>query len=66
MVLVSITLEDNIKPGQRFVKQISEKFDLPVIIGGLALENNKIKFNGIVTQENSLSKIYNEVRTQLS
>jgi MerR family transcriptional regulator, light-induced transcriptional regulator len=66
MVLVSITLEDNIKPGQRFVKQISEKFDLPVIIGGLALENNKNKFNGIVTQENSLSKIYNEVRTQLS
>ena len=66
LVLVSITLDDNIKPGQRFVKKISEKYDIPVLVGGLALENKKAKFDGITIQENSLAEIYNEVRTQLS
>jgi methanogenic corrinoid protein MtbC1 len=66
LILVSITLEDNIKPGQRFVKKISEKYDVPVLVGGLALENKKAKFEGMVIQDNSLSKIYNVVKTQLS
>ncbi len=66
VILVSITLEDNIKPGQRFVKKIVEKYDIPVLVGGLALENKKPKFDGLIIKENSLSKIYNEVRTHLS
>lgn len=66
IVLVSISLEENIKPGQRFVKKIVEKYDIPVLVGGSALENTKAKFDGLTIQDNSLSKIYNEVRTQLS
>jgi MerR family transcriptional regulator, light-induced transcriptional regulator len=66
IVLVSITLEDNIRPGQRFVKKIVEKYNIPILVGGLALENKKPKFEGVIIKENSLSKIYNEVRTQLS
>jgi MerR family transcriptional regulator, light-induced transcriptional regulator len=66
LVLVSITLEDNIKPGQRFVKKIVEKFDIPVFVGGFALVDKKPKFEGLLVNEDSLSKIYNVVRTELS
>lgn len=66
LVLVSITLEDNIKSGQRFVKKIVEKYDVPVLVGGLAIVNKNQKFNGMAIQENSLSKIYNIVRTEIS
>jgi MerR family transcriptional regulator, light-induced transcriptional regulator len=65
LVLVSITLEDNIKPGQRFVKKIAGKYNIPVFVGGLALGNNKAKFDGMIIGDNSLSKIYNVVRSQL-
>ena len=66
LVLVSITLEDNIKPGKRFVKKIAEKFDMPILVGGLALANNKSKFEGTVIQEDELPQIYNLIRTELS
>ena len=66
LVLVSITLEENIKPGQRFVKKLTEKFDIPVLVGGLALENSKGKFSGTIIQEKSLPSIYNLIRTTLS
>lgn len=66
LVLVSITLEDNIKPGKRFVKKLAEKFDMPILVGGLALANNKSKFEGTVIQEDELPQIYNLIRTELS
>ncbi len=66
LVLVSITLDENIKPGQRFVKKIAEKHDVPIFVGGLALENKKSNFEGTIIEDNSLSKIYNVVKTQLS
>lgn len=66
LVLVSITLDDNIKPGQRFVKKLTEKYDIPVFVGGLALADKKTKFDGKVVQEDTLPKIYNLIRTELS
>lgn len=65
-VLVSITLEENIKAGQRFVKKITEKYDGPIFIGGQALENKNLKFDGTAIPEKSLVKIYNLLRTSLS
>ena len=66
LILVSITLDDNIKPGQRFVKKLADKFDIPIMIGGLALENSSAKFDGAVIQDDSLSQIYKLVRNQTS
>ncbi len=66
IILVSITLDENIKPGQRFVKKIVENYDGPVYVGGLALENIKAKFNGKIIKENALPQIYNLIRAQLS
>lgn len=65
LVLVSITIEENIKPGQRLVKKIIENFDIPVYVGGLALENSKAKFQGEVIQENALPRIYNLVKARI-
>jgi methanogenic corrinoid protein MtbC1 len=57
-VMVSITLEDNIKPGQRLVKKILDHFDVRVYIGGQALKNDKVKFeNAQIIRENSLRNI---------
>ena len=66
LVLVSITLEENIKPGQRLVKKLAEKYDIPVFVGGLALANKQAKFDGTIIQDDSLPKIYNLIRTHLS
>ena len=66
LVLVSVTLDENIKPGQRFVKKISEKFKIPVFVGGLALENSNAKFNATLVPDDSLAKIYNLIKTTIS
>ena len=47
-VLVSITLDDNIKAGQRLIRKISNEYKrLPVYVGGQALVENKSKFDAI-------------------
>lgn len=58
-VLVSITLPDNIKPGQRLVKKISERTKVPIFVGGQAIKNNtEIRFDGAqVIQESSLKTL---------
>lgn len=63
VVFVSITLEDNIKPGQRLVKKISESYDTPVFVGGFALENEKSpKFDGTVLKNIALEQIPRIIR----
>lgn len=49
LIMVSITLEDNIKAGQRLIKKIKENSSVPVIVGGYALRQEKIpKFDAEV------------------
>ena len=59
-LIVSITLEDNIKSGQRMVKKIHEAYKkLPIFIGGLAFsEKTKFKFAGkLITDTHALEQI---------
>ena len=58
-VLVSITLDDNIRAGQRLIQKISDRYKrLPVYVGGQALVDNKSKFNAIkIEPELALEKI---------
>jgi methanogenic corrinoid protein MtbC1 len=45
-VLVSVTLPDNIKPGQRLVRRISERIDVPIFVGGQAFKDHvNVKFD---------------------
>ena len=54
-ILISVTLEDNIKPAQRLVKKITDSNKkLDVYVGGQALDNNRSKFDATVI-ESSIS-----------
>ena len=60
LVILSITLEDNVKSGQRMVKKIHEAYKkLPIFIGGLAFSEKKnFKFDGtLITNSNTLDQI---------
>ncbi|MBM3895602.1 MAG: histidine kinase [Thaumarchaeota archaeon] len=43
-ILVSVTLDDNIKSAQRLVKKIVERTDAPIFVGGQALKNEQVRF----------------------
>lgn len=67
IVMISITLEDNLKAGQRLVKRIKENCKIPVIVGGYALTNQKIpKFGVEVFKNSSLNELPKIIRTTLS
>lgn len=57
-VIVSITLQDNIRPGQRLVKKISDRTDVPIFVGGQALNDEKIQFeNAQIIRNTNLKEI---------
>ena len=57
-VIISMTLEDSIRPGQRLSKKISERRKVPIFVGGQALENKKIQFeNAQIVTNSSLKEI---------
>lgn len=57
-VIVSITLEDNIRPGQRLVKKIRDHFDVPIYVGGQAIKNDQVRFeNAQIIRDTSLKNI---------
>lgn len=57
-VIVSITLEDNIRPGQRLVKKIRDRFDVPIYVGGQAIKNDQVRFeNAQIIRDTSLKNI---------
>lgn len=64
VILVSITLEDNIPAGQRLVKKIKEQYNIPILIGGFALQSKKIpKFDATVIPDIPLDEIPKIIRT---
>lgn len=63
IVFVSITLEDNIKPGQRLVKKIADSYDIPIFVGGFAMENEKTpKFDATILKDIALEQIPRVIR----
>ena len=63
IVFVSITLEDNIKPGQRLVKKITDSYDIPIFVGGFAMENEKNpKFDATILKDIALEQIPRVIR----
>ena len=53
-ILISVTLEDNIKPAQRLVKKIIDaNKKLDVFVGGQAFDNNRSKCDAIVIESST-------------
>jgi methanogenic corrinoid protein MtbC1 len=58
IVLVSITLEDNISAGQRLVKKIKGQYSVPILVGGFAFQSEKNhKFDATVVPDVNLDEI---------
>ncbi|MCA9828019.1 MAG: cobalamin-dependent protein [Nitrosopumilus sp.] len=58
IILISITLEDNIGAGQRLVRKIRDKHKIPVLIGGRATQAEKAhRFEGDVICDVGLEEI---------
>ena len=67
LVMVSITLEDNLKAGQRLIKKIKGSFKIPIIVGGYALEQEKIpNFDAEIFVNSSLDQLPKIIRTTIS
>ena len=64
VILVSMTLDDNIPAGQRLVKKIKEQYNIPILVGGFALQSKIIpKFNATVISDIPLDEIPKIIRT---
>ena len=64
VVFISITLPDNLSAGQRLVKKIKNEYNIPILIGGYAMQTEKIpKFDGKVIVDLNLEEIPKIIRT---
>ena len=62
MILLSITISDNLKSGQRLVRKINQEFDIPIFVGGLAVQGKNIpKFDGEIIDDLSLYGIKKKI-----
>jgi len=60
-------LEDNLKTGQRLIKKIKDSFDVPIMVGGYALEQEKIpKFDAKVFANLTLADLPKIIRASIS
>jgi len=67
IIMISITLEDNLKAGKRLVKKIKERFNMPIIVGGYAFTNEFTpKFDAGVFKKPSLDELPKIIRTAVS
>jgi MerR family transcriptional regulator, light-induced transcriptional regulator len=69
LIMISITLSDNIKAGERLVKRIRSDFLTPILVGGLALSFRRYNnFHGAIIskpQENSMEDVLRLIRSSL-
>ena len=63
IVFLSITIKDNIQAGQRLVKKIKEQSNIPILVGGLAVqEDEHPKFDTKIISNTSLDEISKIIR----
>jgi methanogenic corrinoid protein MtbC1 len=68
LIMVSITLPENIKAGQRLIHKIESNFDIEILVGGMALVLAKGRFGNAIAlspQNNSLEDILRLIRSSI-
>jgi len=64
IVFISITLPDNISAGQRLVRKINDECKIPILIGGYAMQSEKIpKFDAKIISEVNLDDLPKIIRS---
>ncbi len=68
LIMVSITLPENIKAGERLIHKIESNFDIKILVGGLALVLAKVSFGNAIAlspREYSLEDILRLIRSSI-
>ena len=67
-IILSITIKDNLLPGQRLVRKISKEYDnIPILIGGLAVQGEKIpEFDGKIIENVYLEQIKKKIGSEIN
>ena len=65
LVLVSITIEDNIRTGQRLVEKIQGSSGVPVLAGGQAVKDGNAEFSCSVMIDGSLEATLRAIRGKI-
>lgn len=67
VIILSITIKDNLLAGQRLVKKIKKEYDdVPILIGGLAVQGKKIpEFDGSVIDNVHLEQIKKKIGSEI-
>ncbi|MCY4490626.1 MAG: cobalamin-dependent protein [Thaumarchaeota archaeon] len=67
VIMISITLEDNLVAGQRLVKKISSVCDIPIFVGGGALQSENIPvFQAEIIKDMKLDAVLQKIRRQVA
>lgn len=62
-VLISVTLDENLIPCERLVKKIRNKYDIPIFVGGYALQSKDIpNFDAEIIQDMDLEVIFKKIK----
>jgi methanogenic corrinoid protein MtbC1 len=71
IIFISITLEENIKPAERLIQKIHQKYNnrLPVVVGGSAVnkiyQNQESRIDAFLLKNASFGDIMNLVKTNI-
>jgi methanogenic corrinoid protein MtbC1 len=71
IIFISITLEENIKPAERLIQKIHQKYNnrLPVVVGGSAFnkiyQNQESRINAFLMKNASFDDIMNLVKANI-
>jgi methanogenic corrinoid protein MtbC1 len=67
VILLSITINDNLKSGQRLVRKINKESNVPILVGGLAVQGKNIpKFDGKIIGDLSLIDIKKKIGREIN
>jgi len=56
-IFISVTLDENMLSANRMIQKINDQYNIPIIIGGQAMENNSENENVLMGQNLSITKI---------
>jgi len=66
-IVLSITIKDNLLAGQRLVRKINKEFNIPIFVGGLAVQGKNIpKFDGKIIGDVGLDEIKKKIRCEIN
>jgi hypothetical protein len=61
---VSVTLDENLLSAKRMVEKINEKFGLPIIVGGNAVQNDSENWDLPIAKNLSIPKILKLIQSK--